>query len=45
VLWTAPGLALLAGIGTVLIARRRRPDPPEPLSEAEQRRVADLMKS
>jgi cytochrome c-type biogenesis protein CcmH len=45
VLWTAPGLALLAGIGTVLIARRRRPGPPEPLTEAEQRRVADLMKS
>jgi cytochrome c-type biogenesis protein CcmH len=45
VLWTAPGLALLAGIGAVLIARRRRPVPPEPLTDAEQRRVADLMKS
>jgi cytochrome c-type biogenesis protein CcmH len=45
VLWTAPGLALLAGIGAVLVARRRRPGPPEPLNEAEQRRVADLMKS
>ena len=45
VLWTAPGLALLAGLGAVLIARRRRPGPPEPLTEAEQRRVADLMKS
>ncbi|MGA8192426.1 MAG: cytochrome c-type biogenesis protein [Acetobacteraceae bacterium] len=45
VLWTAPGLALLAGIGAVLIARRRRPAPPEPLTEAEQRRVTDLMKS
>ncbi len=45
VLWTAPGLALLAGLGAVLIARRRRPVPPAPLTEAEQRRVADLMKS
>jgi cytochrome c-type biogenesis protein CcmH len=45
VLWTAPGLALLAGIGAVLIARRRRPAPLEPLTEAEQRRVTDLMKS
>ena len=44
-LWGAPGLALLAGIGAVLIARRRRPGPPEPLTEAEQRRIADLMKS
>lgn len=45
VLWTAPGLALLAGIGAVLIARRRRPAPLEPLTEAEHRRVTDLMKS
>ena len=44
-LWGAPALALLAGIGAVLIARRRRPGPPVPLTEAEQRRVADLMKS
>jgi cytochrome c-type biogenesis protein CcmH len=44
-LWGAPGLALLAGIGAVLIARRRRPGPPAPLTEAEQQRVADLMKS
>jgi cytochrome c-type biogenesis protein CcmH len=45
VLWSAPGLALLAGFGAVLIARRRRPGPPEKLTEAEQRRLADLLKS
>jgi cytochrome c-type biogenesis protein CcmH len=44
-LWSAPGLALLVGIGTVLIARRRRPGPPEKLTEAEQRRLAELLKS
>lgn len=44
-LWGAPGLALLVGLGAVLIARRRRPGPPEPLSETERRRLADLLKS
>jgi cytochrome c-type biogenesis protein CcmH len=45
VLWSAPGLALLVGLGAVLMARRRRPHPPEPLTEAERRRLADLLKS
>jgi cytochrome c-type biogenesis protein CcmH len=45
VLWGAPGLAVLAGIAAVLVARRRRPAPPEPLNEAERRRLADLLKS
>ena len=45
VLWGAPGLALLAGVGAALIARRRRPGPPEKLTEAEQRRLAELLKS
>lgn len=45
VLWAAPGLALLAGAGAVLLARRRRPTPPAPLNPAEQRRLADLLKS
>jgi cytochrome c-type biogenesis protein CcmH len=45
VLWGAPGPALLAGFGAALIARRRRPGPPEQLSEAEQRRLAELLKS
>jgi cytochrome c-type biogenesis protein CcmH len=45
VLWGAPGLALLAGGVTVWFARRRRPVPPAPLTDAEQRRLADLLKS
>jgi cytochrome c-type biogenesis protein CcmH len=45
VLWGTPGLALLVGFGAVLIARRRRPSPPEQLTEAEQRRLAELLKS
>jgi cytochrome c-type biogenesis protein CcmH len=45
VLWGAPGLAVLAGVAAVLVARRRRPAPPEPLNEAERRRLADLLKS
>ena len=44
-LWGAPGIALLAGIGAVLIARRRRPAAPAPLSDAERQRLADLLKS
>jgi cytochrome c-type biogenesis protein CcmH len=45
VLWGAPAIAFLAGLMAVLFARIRRPAPPEPLSEAERRRVADLLKS
>ena len=44
-LWGAPGIALLAGIAAALIARRRRPGPPAPLSDAERQRLADLLKS
>ena len=43
-LWGAPVIALLAGIGIAVAARRRRPAPPEPLSAAEQRRLSDLLK-
>ena len=42
-LWGAPGIALLAGIAAVLIARRRRPVAPAPLSDAEQQRLAELL--
>ncbi len=45
VLWLAPGIALVAGAVAVFIARRRRPAAAAPLSEAEQRRLADLLKS
>jgi cytochrome c-type biogenesis protein CcmH len=44
-LWGAPGIALLTGIIAALIARRRRPVPPAPLSDAERQRLADLLKS
>ena len=43
-LWGAPVIALLAGAGIVILARRRRPAPPAPLSAAEQRRLSDLLK-
>jgi cytochrome c-type biogenesis protein CcmH len=44
-LWGAPGIALLAGVAAVLMARRRRPVAPAPLSDAEQQRLAELLKS
>lgn len=44
-LWGAPALALLVGLGAALIARRRRPAAPEPLTDAERRRLADLLNS
>jgi cytochrome c-type biogenesis protein CcmH len=45
VLWLAPGIALVAGVVAVFLARRRRPAAIAPLSEAEQQRLADLLKS
>jgi cytochrome c-type biogenesis protein CcmH len=42
-LWGAPGLALLAGIVAAVMARRRRPANPAPLTEAERRHLADLL--
>ena len=44
-LWFGPpALLLLAGLGALVYLRRRRPDAaPAPLSEAEQRRVAQLL--
>ena len=44
-LWGAPAIALLAGVATALIAARRRPVAPAPLTDAERRRLADLLKS
>jgi cytochrome c-type biogenesis protein CcmH len=43
VLWATPVLALLAGVGAVVLARRRQPAAPAPLSEAEQARLRDLL--
>ncbi len=45
VLWGAPGIALLVGGAAVVVSRSRRPAAPEPLTEAERRRLADLLKS
>jgi cytochrome c-type biogenesis protein CcmH len=44
VLWGAPAFALLVGFAAVVIARSRRPTAPEPLSQGEQRRLAELLK-
>jgi cytochrome c-type biogenesis protein CcmH len=45
VLWGSPLIAVGIGVGAVLLSRRRRSVPPVPLSDAERRRVADLLKS
>ena len=42
VLWASPVLAVLAGLGLALLARRRAPAPAAPLSEAERRRLDAL---
>lgn len=44
VLWGAPAIALAVGGVAVVLARRRHPALPEPLSPAEQQRLADLLK-
>ena len=44
-LWAAPAIALLAGLIAAVIAWRRRPAEPAPLTEAEQQRLANLLKS
>ena len=41
-LWGSPVVALLAGLAAVLLARRRRVATPEPLSEHERARLAEL---
>jgi cytochrome c-type biogenesis protein CcmH len=44
ILWATPFVALLAGFGLILMARRNADQvpPPAPLSAEEQRRLADL---
>lgn len=44
-LWGAPAIAVVGGLVTVVFARIRRPAPPAPLTEAERRRLADLLGS
>ena len=41
-LWFSPVLALLAGLGAVLLGRRRASLPPAPLSEAERAQLEAL---
>jgi cytochrome c-type biogenesis protein CcmH len=43
-LWGSPLLAIGAGAAAVLFARRSRPPPPAPLSDAERARLAALLK-
>lgn len=43
VLWGSPVLAVLLGVGAVLIGRRRRPAGPAPLNDAEQARLRTLL--
>jgi cytochrome c-type biogenesis protein CcmH len=43
VLWGAPAIALSIGATAVFLGRRRLPPGPTPLSEAERRRLAELM--
>jgi len=42
VLWGSPVLAVLAGLGFALVARRRAPAPLAPLTEAERQRLDSL---
>lgn len=41
-LWASPVIAVVAGLGFALLARRRSPAAPAPLTEAERTRLADL---
>jgi cytochrome c-type biogenesis protein CcmH len=41
-LWASPVLAVAAGLGFALLSRRRTPAMPDPLTEAERSRLADL---
>jgi len=45
VLWGAPLLALLVGVLAVFFARRRHRPVPSSLTEAEQQRLSELLKS
>lgn len=41
-LWLSPFIAVAAGLGAVLVLRRRAPAPPPPLTDSERARLADL---
>jgi cytochrome c-type biogenesis protein CcmH len=42
-LWSIPLVALLAGVGGILLALRRRPSAPAPLTDEEKRRLSALL--
>jgi cytochrome c-type biogenesis protein CcmH len=44
VLWGAPALALLIGFAAAFLGGRRRPPTPEPLTDTERQRLAELLK-
>lgn len=44
VLWLAPLLAVSSGAAAALIARRRRASVPQPLTEDEEQKLAELLK-
>lgn len=44
-LWACPALAVLTGAIVALLARRRRPAPPTPLSAAERQKLTELLRS
>ncbi|MBW4091956.1 MAG: cytochrome c-type biogenesis protein CcmH [Proteobacteria bacterium] len=44
ILWGAPAIALAVGGVAIVLARRRHPSLPEPLSVAERQRLAELLK-
>ena len=44
ILWGAPAIALTVGGVAIVLARRRHPSLPEPLSAVERQRLANLLK-
>lgn len=45
ILWGSPAIALVAGLLTVLLNRRRRPQLVAPLDAAEQARLRDILRT
>ncbi len=44
-LWASPVIAVLGGLGFALLSRRRATAAPDPLTDAERTRLADLTRS
>lgn len=45
ILWGSPAIALVAGLVTVLLNRRRQPQAAAPLDAAEQARLRDILRT